>query len=65
MNGYSSVRIQHRRGAFFQAMPVPDRALARIRSHLEILRELEAIGRAGILAKPAEHAARSIIREMR
>lgn len=45
-------------------MPIPDRALARIRGHLEVLRELEAVGRAGVLAEPAEHAARSVVCEV-
>lgn len=42
-------------------MPIPDRTLARIGRHLKILRQFEAIGRAGILAKSAEHAARSVV----
>jgi len=57
-------RVSRRRGAFFQAVPVPNRALARIGSHFEILSELEAVGRAGILAESAEHAARSVVSEV-
>ena len=45
-------------------MPVPDRALAGVGCHLEVLREFEAVGRASVLAEPAEHAARSVVGEI-
>jgi hypothetical protein len=54
-------RVPGGRGAFFQAVPVPDRTFARVGSHLEVLRELQAVGRASVFAKPAEHAARSVV----
>jgi len=45
-------------------MPVPDRTLARIGSHFKILRQFKAVRGAGVLAKAAEHAARSIVRKI-
>ena len=57
-------RVPRRRGAFLEAVAVPDRAFARIGSHLEILSELEAVGRARILAEAAEHATRGVIRKI-
>src|ERR1700733_2709926 len=56
-----SADVTRRRGPFLEAMTVPDRALARIRGHFEILRQLQAIGGAGILAKATNHAAGSVI----
>jgi hypothetical protein len=50
-----------RRGSYFEAVTVPDRALAAVCCELEILGQLEAIGRAGILAKAAEHAAGGVV----
>src|SRR6516162_10086114 len=52
-----------RRWAFFQSVPVPDRAFAAVIRHFKILRQLQRIGRAGIFAQPAEHAPRRIIRK--
>src|ERR1700688_3558769 len=60
----SLARVSRWRGAFFQAMAVPDRALARVGCHLEVLRGLEAVGRASVLAKAAEHAARGVVGEV-
>ena len=60
----SLARVSRGRGTFFQAVPVPDCALARVGCHLEVLRELEAIGRASVLAQPAKHAARSVVGEV-
>src|SRR5579864_7184518 len=53
--------IVRRRGAHFQAVTIPNRTLAAVACHFKILRELEAISRAGILAETAEHAARRVI----
>src|SRR6266436_2603709 len=49
--------------ALFEPVPVPDGAFAREIRHLKILRQFQRIRRARILAQPAEHAARSVIRE--
>jgi len=56
--------VSSRRGAFFQAVPVPDRAFPGLGSHFKILSKLEAIRGAGILAKPAKHAARGVVGEI-
>src|SRR3990172_7952393 len=49
------------RGAFFEQVAVPDGALAGVVGEFEILRELEGVGGAGVLAAAAEHAARQIV----
>src|SRR3989338_3459401 len=48
-------------GAFFEQVAVPDGALAGVVGELEILRELEGVGGAGVFAAAAEHAARQIV----
>src|SRR3989338_9233502 len=45
------------RGAFLEQVAVPDGALAGVVGEFEILRELEGVGGAGVLAAAAEHAA--------
>src|SRR6267142_587657 len=57
----SSARIPGGRGALFEPVPVPDCAFAREVRHLEILRQFQRIRGASILAKPAEHAPRSVV----
>ena len=46
-------------------MPVPDRALTSVGSHLEVLGQLKTIGRTGVFAQPAEHAPRSVVGKRR
>src|SRR5882672_5231091 len=58
-----STRIPRRCRALFEPVSVPDGAFAREIRHLEILRQLQRIRRARILAQPAEHAPRSVIRK--
>ena len=53
-----------RLGAFLQRLPIPDRALARIRRQLEILCQLQRVHRAGVLAQPAEHAPAQVVGEV-
>src|SRR6202051_1624537 len=60
-----STRVPGRRRTFLKTVPVPNRTFAGIRSHLEVLRQLEAIGWARIFAEAAEHAGGSIVRERR
>src|ERR1700687_5037909 len=60
-----STRVVRRRGSLLQSVPIPNGAFARVAGHFEVLRQLETVGGAGVLAKPAEHAARSVISEMR
>ena len=45
-------------------MPVPNQPRARVLRKLEILGQLESVHRASVLAQPAEHAARCVIREL-
>ena len=47
--------------AHFEAVAIPDGAFAGVVGHLEILRQFQAIGGAGVFAEAAEHAARSIV----
>ena len=44
-------------------MAVPDSAFARIVGHFKILGKFQSVGRAGIFAESAEHAARGIVGE--
>ena len=60
-----SARVSRGSRPFLKAMPVPDCAFARVGSHFKILRQLEAVGRAGVLTESAEHAARSVICKVR
>src|ERR1019366_9679039 len=62
VNGVSKLTcIPGRCGTFLEPVAVPDCRFASIGSHLEILRQFQAIGGAGVLAQPAEHAPRSIV----
>src|SRR5690242_12136108 len=54
-------RVPRGRRAFLKPVPVPDRAFARIGSHLKVLGKLQAVSRAGVFTQTAEHAARSIV----
>jgi len=56
-------RVARGRGTFFEAVPVPDGAFARVIGHFKILCEFQSIGRAGVFAKAAEHATRSVVGE--
>src|ERR1700752_4946452 len=46
--------------SLFEHLAVPDKAGARIRGQLEVLRQLEAVRGTGFLTERTEHAARSI-----
>src|SRR6516225_7903226 len=49
--------------AFFQPVPVPDRAFAAVIRHFKILRQFQRVRRTRILAQPTKHAPRGIIRK--
>ena len=53
--------ILRRLGTLFQHLAVPDGALTRVAGQLKILGQLERIGRTGILAETAKHAAAEVV----
>src|SRR5580658_11124711 len=55
--------VMRGRGSSFQPMAIPNRALAAITGHFEVLRQFQTIRGASIFAQSAKHAARSIIRK--
>jgi len=55
--------VDRRLGAFFKRLQVPNHAFASVVSELEILGQFESIGRTGIFAEAAKHAAAEIISE--
>ena len=44
-------------------MPVPDGSFASVVGHLEVLGQLQGVGRAGVLAETAKHAPREVVGE--
>src|SRR5438128_12052672 len=58
----SSFRIHHRLIPFLQLLAIPLHIFPAVKTELEILCELEAGRRAGILAQTAEHASGNIER---
>src|SRR5271155_4595905 len=55
--------VLSRLGTFFEHLAVPDGAFAGVAGQLEILRQLERVHGAGILAEAAEHAAGCVVDE--
>jgi hypothetical protein len=59
------VPVLIRQRPFFKHLPIPNLAFSIKRRHLEVLRQLQRVHRASIFTQPAEHAARSVVSEVR
>src|ERR1700722_19380259 len=57
--------ILRRLRTLLQHLAVPDRALASVAGQLEILGQLQRVGRTSVLAQSAKHAAAQVVSESR
>src|SRR6185295_20211911 len=57
---FSSPRVLDSFPALFKHLAIPNKACTRIGGQFEVLRQLQARGRAGFLAERAKHAARCV-----
>src|ERR1700733_7490224 len=57
--------ILRRLRTLLQHLAVPDRAFASVAGQLEILRQLQRVGRTSVLAQSAKHAAAQVVSESR
>src|SRR5207244_11883365 len=63
-NYYGLLPILSRLRTLLQHLAVPDGAFAGVAGELEVLSELKGIGRTGVLAEAAKHAAAQVVGEV-